>query len=62
VLYRIVDSVDMEQYEEAFQNYIDELIKKESPVAVREKPQELILDTQYKILNKKSYIKYLRQL
>jgi len=62
VLYRIVDSIDLEQYEEAYQNYIEELIKKESPVAVREKPQELILDAQYKILNKKSYIKYLRQL
>jgi len=62
VLYRIVDSVDLEKYEEAYQNYIEELIKKESPVAVREKPQELILDAQYKILNKKSYIKYLMQL
>jgi hypothetical protein len=62
VLYRITDSIDLEKYEEAFQAYIEELTKKESPVAVREKPQELILDAQYKILNKKSYIKYLRQL
>ncbi|WP_052870992.1 protein rep, partial [Clostridium botulinum] len=62
VLYKINDKVDLEKYEKQYQEYIEELQKKESPVAVREKPQELILDTQFQLFNKKSYIKYLREL
>src|SRR3712207_5363455 len=62
VLYQISDSIDLDKYEEKYQSYIEELIKKESPVYVRETPQELHSDSQYKLLNKSSYIKYLKQL
>lgn len=62
VLYQISDSIDLDKYEEKYQSYIEELIKKESPVYVRQTPQELHSDSQYKLLNKSSYIKYLKQL
>ena len=61
-LYRITDDVDLELYEALYNEFVEEIRKKESPATVLEKPQELILDTQYKIISRKSYFKYLRQL
>lgn len=61
-LYKITDDIDLEEYEALYKEFIDEIRKKESPATVMEKPQELILDTQYKIISRKSYFKYLREL
>ncbi|WP_335918025.1 protein rep [Shewanella chilikensis] len=61
-LYRITDDIDVEEYEEAYNMIIEFIRKKESPVEVLETPQELFLDTQYKIISRKSYFKYLRSL
>ena len=41
---------------------IEEIAKKESPASVLEKPQELILDSRYKVISRKSYFRYLRTL
>ena len=61
-LYRINDDFNLEEYEALYQEFIEKIRKKESPAEVLEKPQELILDTQYKLISRKSYFKYLRSL
>jgi hypothetical protein len=61
-LYRITDEGDLEGLEEQYEEYIQEIRKKESPKMVYEKPQDLLLDTEYTLISRKNYFKYLRQL
>lgn len=62
VLYHITDDGDLEGMEEEYEKFIQEIAKKESPVYVLEKPQDLLLDTEYTLISRKNYFKYLRQL
>lgn len=62
VLYRITDDGDLEGMEEEYEKYIQEIAKKESPTLVSERPQDLLLDTEYTLISRKNYFKYLRQL
>jgi hypothetical protein len=61
-LYQITDDGDLEALEDKYEEYIQEIRKKESPMMVYEKPQDLFLDSEYKLISRKSYFKYLRQL
>lgn len=61
-LYRIDDNIDLEEYEAKWNEYLDCIRKKESPVGVSETPQELILDNEYKLISRKSYFSFLREL
>lgn len=61
-LYRIDDDIDLEELEEKYEEYIQEIRKKESPVVAYETPQDLILDSEYTLISRKSFFKYLRQL
>ncbi|WXR63131.1 protein rep (plasmid) [Peptostreptococcaceae bacterium AGR-M142] len=61
-LYRIKDDVDLELFEQKYNEYLNILRQKESPAEVLENPQDLLLDTSYKLINRKSYFKYLRKL
>ncbi|MNM75143.1 hypothetical protein D3C81_869190 [compost metagenome] len=48
--------------EKEYDEYIQGITKKESPMMVYEQPQDLILDSEYTLISRKSYFKYLRQL
>lgn len=61
-LFRIKDDIDLEEYEIKWNNYIEEIRKKENPVEVLETPQDLCLDSRYTLISRKSYYKYLRTL
>ena len=62
-LYRIADNnIDIEAYEKAYKEYLEQLRQKESPVEVLESPEELIQDTAYRIISRKSYYKYLKDI
>lgn len=61
-LYRIKDDGDLEEMESKYEEYIQEIAKKESPTLVSERPQDLLLDTEYTLISRKNYFKYLRQL
>jgi len=61
-LYQIAEDGDLEECERQYEEMIQEIRKKESPVAVLEKPQELILDSEYTLVSRKSYFKYLKKL
>lgn len=61
-LFQITDDIDVEEYESLYKEFIENIRKKESPVEVLERPQELLLDNQYKLISRKSYFKYLREL
>lgn len=61
-LYQIKDDGDLEGMEEKYEEYIQEIAKKESPKLVSERPQDLLLDTEYTLISRKNYFKYLRQL
>lgn len=60
-LYHITDDGDIESMEEQYEEYIQEIRKKESPMMVYEKPQDLLLDSEYRLISRKTYFKYLRQ-
>ena len=62
VLYRITDDLNMEEFDALYKTLIEEIAKKESPASVLQKPQELILDSRYKVISRKSYFRYLRTL
>jgi hypothetical protein len=62
VLYRITDDIDLEEYENIYNNYIESLQEKESPLMVLEAPEDLLSDNKYKLISRKSYYKYLRTL
>jgi hypothetical protein len=61
-LYRINDDGDLESLEAQYEEFIENIRKKESPMMVYEKPQDLLLDSEYQLISRKSYFKYLRQL
>lgn len=61
-LYRIDDSIDLEELDKQYEEYIQEITKKESPVVACETPQDLILDSEYTLISRKTFFKYLRQL
>lgn len=61
-LYQIDDSVDLEELDNQYEDYIQEIRKKESPSVVYERPKDLILDTEYTLISRKAFFKYLRQL
>lgn len=61
-LYRINDDINIDELNIKFEEYIQEVRKKENPVLIYQKPQDLILDSEYKIISRKQYFKYLRQL
>lgn len=61
-LYSVTDEIDLEEYEEKYIEFIDSIRKKEDPARVYQKPQDLVLDNQYKLISRKSYFKYLREL
>ena len=61
-LYSVTDEIDLEEYEEKYIEFIDSIRKKEDPERVYQKPQDLVLDNQYKLISRKSYFKYLREL
>ena len=61
-LYQITDDGDEEEYERIYEELIQEIRKKESPMMVVEKPQDLLLDSEYTLISRKSYFKYLRKL
>jgi len=61
-LYRITDDGDTEAYEAIYEAFIEELKERENPTVSRETPQDLLGDTRYLLISRKSYFKYLRQL
>lgn len=61
-LYQINDELDLESLERQYDKFIQEIAKKESPMMVYERPQDLISDSEYKLISRKTYFKYLRQL
>lgn len=61
-LYKINDEIDLEELELKYEEYIQEIRKKESPVVACETPQDLILDSEYTLISRKTFFKYLRQL
>ena len=61
-LFRIKDDLDLEEYEEKYREYIENIRKKENPIEVAERPKDLLLDKKYSLISRKSYFKYLRTL
>lgn len=61
-LYRIDDDIDLEELDKQYDEYIQEIAKKESPLVTYEEPKDLILDSEYTLISRKSFFKYLRQL
>lgn len=61
-LYQIDDNLDLEELDRQYEEYIEEIRKKESPLVTYEEPKDLILDTQYKLISRKTYFKYLKSL
>ena len=59
-LYRLDDDIDLEELELQYDEYVDVLKQKESPVVAYETPQDLLLDTEYTLISRKSFFKYLR--
>lgn len=61
-LYQITDDGDLEGLEEKYDEFIQEIRKKESPILVYEQPKDLLLDSEYTLISRKNYFKFLRQL
>lgn len=61
-LYRIDDDIDLEELDKQYNEYIEEIKKKESPIVSYETPQELYLDSEYTLISRKAFFKYLKQL
>jgi methionine synthase I (cobalamin-dependent) len=59
-LYRLDDDIDLEELELQYDEYVDGLKQKESPVVAYETPQDLLQDTKYTLISRKSFFKYLR--
>lgn len=60
VLFNISDDSDLEGLEEAYNNYIQALRNIEAPEVIYQRPQELLNDTEYMLLSRKTYFKYLK--
>ena len=61
-LYRIDDNIDLEELDNKYNDYIQEIAKKESPLVTYEEPKDLILDSEYTLISRKTFFKYLRLL
>lgn len=61
-LYNMNDEGDLESLEIEYEEFIQEIAKKESPVTVYEKPQDLLNDSEYMLISRKTFFKFLRQL
>lgn len=59
-LYRIKDAIDLEEFEQLYQEFIESLRQKEKPSRVLNTPEDLLLDDKYKLISRKSYFKHLR--
>lgn len=59
-LYRINDDIDLEELEVQYNEYVESLKQKESPVVAYETPQDLLQDNKYTLISRKSFFKYLR--
>lgn len=59
-LYRLDDDIDLEELEVEYDEYVEGLRQKESPVVAYETPQDLLQDTKYTLISRKSFFKYLR--
>jgi plasmid rolling circle replication initiator protein Rep len=57
-LYHIKDTIDMDVVEEEYNKLLEQLKKIEAPASVFEKPSELLLDKEYELISRKSYMKY----
>lgn len=62
VLFNISDDSDLEGLEEAYNLYIQALKNKEAPEVVYQTPKELLEDTEYMLISRKTYFKYLKNI
>lgn len=61
-LYKIDDNIDEELFDELYNEYIEDLYKKENPLKTLESPGELLKDDEYILISKKTYINYLKEI
>lgn len=61
-LYQITDDGDLDSMEIEYEELIKGLRKNENPEKVIETPQDLAKDTEYLLISRKSYFKYLRNI
>lgn len=61
-LYKIDDNIDLEELDNQYNDYIQEIAKKEDPLVIYEEPKDLILDSEYTLISRKAFFKYLRLL
>lgn len=62
VLYQLSNDEDFEVYELAYEEFIQDCLQKEKPMRSNQKPQALILDTEYTLISRKSYYKFLNDI
>lgn len=61
-LYRIKDEDNTEEYERIYDEMIQEIRAKENPAMAYQTPRELLSDSEYTLISRKSYFKYLKTL
>lgn len=61
-LYRIKDDDDEEMFQAMYDEFIEELYAEENPRGSAETPRDLMLDTEYLLISKKTYVNYLKQI
>ena len=61
-LYCIKDDDDEEMFQAMYDEFIEELYKKEDPRETAESPGNLMLDKKYLLISKKTYINYLKHI
>lgn len=61
-LYQIKDDLDYEEFDRQWNEFISAIRTKENPRTVYETPEVLLDDTEYELVSRKSYFKYLRSL
>ena len=61
-LYRVTDEGDTDSFEEIYNAFIEGLSEKENPAVSWEAPRDLLKDTRYLLISRKTFFKYLRQL
>lgn len=60
--YQVTDDLDYEEYDRQWNEYISAIREKENPRTVYETPEILKEDTEYELVSRKSYFKYLKSL
>lgn len=58
-LHRIKDEDNFEDYERIYDEMIQKIRAKENPSAVTERPRDLLSDSEYTLISRKTYFKYL---